>query len=160
MSNVIEMNKVIISKAFKSTYPKSHKLENVRNYFEHYGELDKPIVINNSNVLVDGYVRYLIALEYGLDVIPFVYVQEYKEYNNNILDNPVPFITGVFEDGNKEYVWKNDKNIPIEIGDKVEVRSWNCQKKRVDKMIVIVTNTFESDLSSMLRHKSVISKVA
>lgn len=61
---------IIISEDFGSTTPAAMKLDKVRGYVADHGELPAYIVINNDNVLIDGYCTYLVALELGADRVP------------------------------------------------------------------------------------------
>lgn len=76
----IKVHNIIISEDFKRTTPRAYKMELVREYVSKYGEIDTPVVLNNENLLVDGYTRYLVALEYGFKKIP--YVKDLKYRNN------------------------------------------------------------------------------
>ena len=152
----IKVSKIVIPEKFIDSSPNKKKVMAIRQYIKQHRKLDKPIVLN-GNTLVDGYIRYLVAVENEMDEIPFIKALNYKrEHPNGKI--PILYITGKFEHGRKEYLWKNDKGIPINVGDKVLVNSKNkiTGKKRG---VVIVTNIFESDKPSMLRHKSVVKKL-
>ena len=64
----------------------------------------------------------------------------------------------MFREGGKHYTWKNPKNIELNVGDRVLVRS-NNEKTGKKKGVVIVTRVFKSNQRSMLKHKSVIKKL-
>ena len=59
----IAVSDIIISEAFAQTQPKQSKLNRIRDYYLKYGSIDKPIVVNRNNLLLDGYVRYLVLKE-------------------------------------------------------------------------------------------------
>ena len=61
---------IIISEDFKQNTPAASKLAKVHRYFSDRGELPVEIVINNDNVLIDGYCTYLLAKELGLVEVP------------------------------------------------------------------------------------------
>jgi len=145
----IKVSDVIIPQLFIDAKPKNWKLNRARRYYLDNGIFDKPIVLN-GNTLVDGYVRYLVAVELGLEEIPYV--------TNNIPS--IKYIIGKFDGNNKEYVWKNINNIPIEIGDMVLVKSKDrTGRKMVNNTVVTVTDTFESDDAELLKHRVVIKKI-
>jgi ribonuclease HI len=50
--------------------PDKVKVNFVKNYYSVYLVLDKPIKINECNELKDGYIRYAIAKEIGLNLVP------------------------------------------------------------------------------------------
>lgn len=152
----IKVSEIIVPDKFTQSIPNDEKVWKVQQYIEQYQKLDKPVVLN-GNVLVDGYIRYLVAVRNNMDEIPFIKALDYKkEHPNSKL--PIPYITGRFRHGKKDYYWKNDKGIPINIGDKVLVNSKNKITGR-NRGVVIVTNIFESDNPSMLRHKSVVKRI-
>lgn len=109
-------------------------------------------------MLTDNYVRYLVALENGFEKVPYITTQEYREQK---VDSPVTYIIGKFKDCDKEYTWKVTKNINIEVGDRVLVKS-RCKDGKVRKngtKAVTVVQVFTSDNPKMLRHKPVIKKL-
>lgn len=61
---------IIISEDFKDTDPASWKLQHKVDYYKQHGELPKDIMINDENVLIDGYTTYLAAVMFGLEYVP------------------------------------------------------------------------------------------
>lgn len=151
----IKLSKVIIPKSFSDSKPQEWKMENVRTYVKEHGELDKPIVLDGS-MLVDGYIRYVIAKEFGFREVPYLTVREYRE-QNQIDDGATTYIVGKFNGSEKEYTWRLTKNVQIEVGDSVLVKS-RC-KDGSDVAAVTVVNVFTSDDPHMLRHKPIIKKL-
>ena len=148
----IDINKIKIPKAFSDSTPKSYKYKNIEDFFLQNNKFDKPIVIRRNNILTDGYIRYLVAKNNNVEKIPFIYEDEVKQ----VMEYPVSFITGKFVGCEKEYVWKNTKGFDLKVGDKAIVKSWDTSHKKIITAVVTVTNVFESDLITMLRHKTVI----
>lgn len=139
----ISLDKIKISKNFTESKPSDSKVEKAVKYFEANGRLDKPIVLNNG-VLVDNYARYLAAKLKGLHEVPYVELQE------------MSYIVG--KHNRKEYIWKNDRNIDVEIGDRVLVRIKHNDKNK--KACVTVVNVFYSDdLALYNKHRSVVKKI-
>lgn len=152
----IKVSEIVIPEKFIDSSPNEEKVMTIRQYINQHHKLDKPVVLND-NTLVDGYIRYLVAVENEMDEIPFIKALDYKkEHPNSKL--PIHYITGKFKHGRKEYLWKNDKGIPINVGDRVLVNSKNKITGK-NRGVVIVTNIFESDNPSMLRHKSVVKRI-
>lgn len=151
----IKLSKIIIPKSFSDSHPQEWKMDSVRSYVKEHNELDKPIILDGS-MLVDGYIRYLVAKEYGFREVPFITFREYRE-QNQIDDDAVTYIVGKFKGSEKEYTWRLDKNIQIEVGDSVLVKS-RC-KDGSDVSAVTVVNVFTSDDPHMLRHKPIIKKL-
>ena len=154
--NTIKLENIIIPKSFEQSKPSQKKIDKVKEYVNEHGKLDKPIVLD-GNMLTDSYVRYLVAIECGFEKVPYITTQEYRDQSLEP-SMPMTYIAGKFEGNEKEYIWKVTKNISIEVGDKVMVKS-----KRVNgnngTAVVTVTKVFTSDSDKMLRHKPVIKKL-
>lgn len=154
--NTIRLSDIIVPKSFEESKPSQKKLDVVKAYVNEHGKLDKPIVLD-GNMLTDSYVRYLVAIECGFEKVPYITSQEYRDREIKT-DMPMTYIAGKFEGNEKEYFWKVTKDISIEVGDKVMVKS-----KRVNgnngNAVVTVTRVFTSDSDKMLRHKPVIKKL-
>lgn len=153
--NTIMLSEIIVPKSFQQTKPNEQKLNKVRAYVDEHGELDRPIVLDGQ-MITDNYVRYLVAMEYGFEKVPCITTQEYRE--QKVENTPTTYIIGKFKNCEKEYIWKVTKNISIEVGDKVLVRS-KCKNGKNGSGVVTVVQVFTSDSASMLRHKPVIKKL-
>ena len=73
-------------------------------------------------------------------------------------NTPNTYIIGKFNNCEKEYTWKVTKNIPLEVGDRVLVRT-KCKNGKNGNGVVTVVQVFTSDKANMLRHKPVIKKL-
>lgn len=62
---LIALSDIIITDNFLNNPPKEKKLNKIRRYYSEFGVIDKPIIINKKNVLIDGYIRYLVLKENG-----------------------------------------------------------------------------------------------
>lgn len=157
--DMIRASDVIIPKVFKESQPKDEKLSRIRNFVEKHGTLDKPIVINSDKVLTDNYIRYLVAVEKGLEFVPFMYAQDYKRTNQfNPKIPTTTYVIGKFYQCDKEYVWKNSKDLSIDIGDKVLVVSKTKHGER-GRAIVTVVDIFKSNNPKYLKHKPVVKVI-
>lgn len=68
----IPIESIIINEEFLQTPPKREKIDGVKEYFYKHGELDKVIVVSpkgNKYILVDKYLRFVVAKELGLTEI-------------------------------------------------------------------------------------------
>ena len=152
------LSEIIVPESFRQTSPKEHKLDKVRAYVAEHGKLDKPIVLDGQ-MLTDNYVRYLIAMEFGFKKVPYITTHEYREQKvENQPNEPTTYIIGKFKNHEKEYIWKVTKNISLEVGDRVLVRS-KCKNGKNGRGVVTVVGIFTSDSANMLRHKPVIKKL-
>lgn len=154
--DTIKLSKIIVPKSFESSHPSKVKLDKVKTYVNEHGKLDKPIVLD-GNTLTDNYIRYLVAVECGFEKVPYITSQEYRDREIKE-ETPMTYIVGKFEDNDKEYIWKVTKNISIDVGDKVLVKS-KCKNGKNGTAVVTVAQVFTSDSDHMLRHKPVIKKV-
>lgn len=153
--NTIMLSDIIVPESFAKTKPSEQKMTNVREYVKEHGELDRPIVLD-GRMLTDNYIRYLIASEFGMEKVPCISSQEYRE--QKIIDTPTTYIVGKFKDNDKEYIWKVIKDIDINVGDRVLVRS-KCKNGKNGNKVVTVVQVFTSDSPRMLRHKPVVKKL-
>ena len=154
--DAIRLSEIIVPESFKSSKPSKDKMNKVREYVKEYGKLDKPIVLD-GNMLTDNYVRYLVAVELGFKEIPYITLQEHRDRKVDS-NNLMTYIVGKFEGNDKEYIWKVTKDISLEVGDKVLVKS-KCKNGKDRVAVVTVVKVFTSDSDNMLRHKPVIKKL-
>lgn len=138
---------IIIPDEFTKTTPKNSKVERMRDYFNVYNTIDEPVTISSSNVLMDGYIRYLIAKEYNMQSIPCVISDK-----NFKPKKPMKYIIGQFENGTK-YYWKIRNKLDVQVGDKVLVANKN------GKAVVSVIDVFESDDKEMRKHKPALKVI-
>ncbi|MBR5604250.1 MAG: hypothetical protein IKW51_08625 [Bacteroidales bacterium] len=153
--NTIMLSNIIVPNSFAKTHPSEKKMDSVRKYVEKHGEIDKPIVLDGI-MLTDNYVRYLVAVEFGMEKVPCITSQEYRE--RKIVDTPTTYIIGKFNGNDKEYTWKLTKDIDVNVGDRVLVRS-KCKNGKNGNKAVTVVQVFTSDSPRMLRHKPVVKKL-
>lgn len=69
---VIDIEKIIIKNDFKKHKPKREKMIIRKMYFMKHDEFYSPIVLDENNVLVDGYTSYLIAKEFKFQWVEFI----------------------------------------------------------------------------------------
>lgn len=154
MKETIKLSKIVVPESFKNSNPMEVKLDYVRDYVKNHGELDKPVVLD-GNMLVDNYVRYLVAKELGFREVPCISYKEYRD-RKSVIEMPATYIVAEFKDNPKEYIWRVPNGISVEVGDMVLVKS----KFRDDnKAVVTVGRVFQSDDVDMLKHKTVIKKL-
>lgn len=60
----MKLSKIKIRKDFLETMPSEEKMIECREFWRYEGKQDRPIVINNKGVLVDGYVMYCVLKEH------------------------------------------------------------------------------------------------
>lgn len=109
MNSKAKLNEIRIKDYFSKTTPREEKLEKYRKYWEENHEQLKPITINERNVLVDGYIQYLVLKENGVGTASVTYVGNYKQNTRKInKKSPTVYIYGVHPKSKvkKEFVWR------------------------------------------------------
>lgn len=96
------LKNIIISKCFAESKPAGWKVQLKTEHFEQTQELPGTIVINSDNILIDGYITYLIAAENGFEYVP-------------VTVTPVEVIEAVHRERGKAYFWK----VPMKLMGKI-----------------------------------------
>lgn len=136
----MKITDIIIAKSFLANTPSEHKMKECRDYWNKHHEQDRYVVINHENVLIDGYVQYLILKEKDVqDVEIRKSHQTRKKWRRKVNDldkkanyryMPTTYIFGkhVHQATNKVYVWRVPHSWEewvddLEIGDVVFVNT-------------------------------------
>ncbi|MBT2615509.1 plasmid stabilization protein [Bacillus sp. ISL-78] len=73
----LERKEIVVPEAFLNSHPNPEKTQQVVNFVKQNGHLDEPLTINReTNMLTDGYRRYIVAQQLELDIVPVVYEKE------------------------------------------------------------------------------------
>ncbi|MBE2978918.1 plasmid stabilization protein [Bacillus megaterium] len=76
--DLVSFDDIIVPEAFLNTRPNPEKTQKVIDFVKRTGRLDEPVTIEKgSNVLKDGYRRYVVAKTVKMDKVPVVY--EYQK---------------------------------------------------------------------------------
>ena len=67
----LRLSDIKISKSFANTVPKEKKMEECRKVWREQHRQDRYIVVNKDNVLVDGYIQYLVLKDAGIEDIEY-----------------------------------------------------------------------------------------
>lgn len=103
MIKFMKISEIKITDAFKSSCPNEIKVNKCRDYWEKHHKQSKMIVLSKNNVLVDGYIQYLILKEKGVKIAEVEQSEYQKEWTT--------YIYGIHQEGSgKEYVWKVPKS--------------------------------------------------
>lgn len=99
-----------VTEDFQRTQPGISKMERVEKRFMQTGALPTNIIINAENVLIDGYITYLLALEHGIK-----HIDVYRGYCETVV--------AVHGKREKNFVWRVPLYLSGQIkpGDKVLV---------------------------------------
>lgn len=69
----LPIDEIEITPTLAESQPKDWKIQRARDRLSNDGQLDKPLTLNKNKVLVDGYTRYLVAKEVGMEYVPIIY---------------------------------------------------------------------------------------
>lgn len=137
----MKLKDIKISKAFKKNPPSRHKIDKFRRFYEIHGYIDKPLVLNRANILVDGYARYVMLRECGeQETEQITYQDDLAKYRTEETMYVFAFHTGV----NKEFVWRVPAQRTdlqdLKVGDEIFVQTRYGRKRvvisRIDKTII------------------------
>lgn len=115
----IRFSDIKISEGFATSIPQERKMEECRNNYNTYGYIDRHIVIDQTNTLIDGYIAYLIMKENGYTDEEIQVKQSYKRKKRWYRKNkenwsgrvqykriPTIYVYGKHHEDEKEYVWR------------------------------------------------------
>ena len=117
----MKLSDIKISGAFASSIPSEEKMNECRNNWNQWNCQDRYIVVNPDNVLIDGYIQYLVLKENNVEEAEIKISNRRKKrwYRKNIEDWNIPhyrnqtttYIYGVHPNSKneKEFVWRVPK---------------------------------------------------
>ena len=132
----MKLSEIKISNAFALTTPKDDKLNACRNYWKENHEQDRDIVVNKNNVLIDGYIQYLVLKENNVEEAEIKISTRRKKrwYRKNVEDWNIPhyrdetttYVYGKHPNSNcdKEFMWRVPKSMTwlsenVQVGDSI-----------------------------------------
>nr|DAF54769.1 MAG TPA: hypothetical protein [Siphoviridae sp. ctqPo10] len=121
----MRLSEIKISADFESSIPNTYKYNKCENYYNKTGNQDRYIVVDEKNVLVDGYIMYLVLknhdVEYGnvkrLTLRKHTYTDKQRKQYGRLIspkhvvtykEKPTAYVYGKHPNSkdNKEYVWR------------------------------------------------------
>jgi hypothetical protein len=114
----MKLSNIKISEDFAKSTPKESKVNECRMYWNMGQEQDRYIVVNPDNVLLDGYIQYLVLKENDIDEAQVIIaVRTNKSWRRIQTDNDLvsiktyrerktTYIYGTHENDDKERVWR------------------------------------------------------
>ena len=120
----IKLDYIIIPKVFLESKPSEMKIEKCRNKWKKYNKQPKLLIIDEDNVLIDGYIQYLVLRENNVEEAEIKISTRRKKrwYRKNVEDWNVPhyrneattYIYGTHSNSKskseKEFVWRVPKS--------------------------------------------------
>lgn len=122
----INLSEIIIPKMFLQSNPSETKMERYRNKWSKYNKQPKPLIVDEDNVLIDGYIQYLVLKELGYEEGNYLVRHESKKEKSSYRDTLTTYVYGVHPNSNctKEFVWRVPKSMTwfvenIQVGDSI-----------------------------------------
>lgn len=159
MKRMMRLEDIIINEAFANTIPRECKIKKCRDFWNEHQKQDRYIVVDRNNVLVDGYIQYLVLKENNMDEAE-IRIGKMKKLNRwrrktnddswdtaEYREKPTTYIVGIHPNDNskREYMWRVPNNWTwvsenLQIGDLVY-----CRTKRSNAAPVIITKIMVLD---------------
>ena len=133
----IELKDIIIPEKFAKSYPSDYKFNRIREKYRRGENIENDIIVNASGYLVDGYIRYLVLMENGIEqadvrIVPDTYKPKEKKKKKKKLST---YVYAKHYDSGKMYVWricgKTKNKQYLEIGSTVLVNTQHGWKRVV-----------------------------
>ena len=114
----MKLSDVKIKESFTKTTPSEEKMSECRYNWRTYGKQDRFVVVNHDNVLVDGYVMYLVLMEHKEEYVEvkISHCKKKRWHRKNTKDwlvprykdNPTTYIYGTHPNSKdiKTYMWR------------------------------------------------------
>ena len=114
----MRLSDIKISEAFANSVPSEKKMNECRNNWNQCNRQDRYVVVNPDNVLIDGYIQYLVLKENGIEEAEVKISTRRKKrwYRKNVEDWNIPhymnetttYIYGVHPNSKdtKTYMWR------------------------------------------------------
>lgn len=132
----MKLSDIKISEAFANSIPSEEKLNACRNNWNQWNRQDRYIVVNSDNILIDGYIMYLVLKENDVEEVEVkISTRRKKRWERKNIkdwvvprykDNPTTYIYGYHPNSKdkKTYMWRVPKSWinwadNIQIGDTI-----------------------------------------
>ena len=172
----MRLSEIKIPANFESSTPNASKYEKCENYYNKTGNQDRYIVVDEKNVLVDGYIMYMVLKNHGAEyantkhVLVGKYGYTYRKRNKygklvppekvaSYKEKPTTYVYGKHpnSDNDKEYMWRIP-NMFDGMGDELKIGDRIYCRTIFGVAPVIVTKVEKKDsLDSDMRVKKVCS---
>ena len=153
MKRMMKLENIVIRESFANTIPRQNKMKECRDYWNKNQKQDRYIVVDRNNVLVDGYIQYLVLKENGVEEVE-IRIGKTKKANRwrrivnedswdapEYREKPTTYITCVHVNSitNKEYMWRVPSKW-IEIAENLQIGDVvYCRNKHKMTTPVIIT---------------------
>lgn len=101
----IKLSDIVISSTFAESVPSEQKIQKYRSRFAETKVQSKYLILDNENVLVDGYIQYLILKENNVEEAKYV---RYRKKKSTYRTQNTTYVYGTHPNSKctKEFVWR------------------------------------------------------
>lgn len=133
----LNLKDIIIPDKFKNSVPSKEKMMRVKLAYQNGTDIARDIIVNTHMELIDGYIRYLTLLQFGVEYAEVTIAN--KVYYKII---PTKYVFGKHKPNGKTYVWRMTKKTKhpenLAVGRCVDVVTKDGYKKAVVEKIDIL----------------------
>ena len=79
IKTMLNIAEITILPEFKNTSPSQYKVDRAIQYYAEHGTFDKPVTCLSDHTLINGYSRYVAALELGVNEVPVRIIPNKRE---------------------------------------------------------------------------------
>ena len=127
----IKLSDIVISSAFADSVPSEQKIQKYRSHFAKTKVQSKYLVLDQNNVLMDGYIQYLILKENNVEEAKYVRCGKFRTKKKpTYRTKKTTYIYGTYPNSKciKEFVWRVPENWcgfaeNIKVGDTIYCRT-------------------------------------
>ena len=106
----IKLSDIIVPKYIKESEPSEYKMQCRRKWWNENQTQQRWLVLDRDNVLLDGYIQYLILKENGVEEARFIRRKAFRhdERRQDYRTMPTTYIYGVHPNSNceSEFMWR------------------------------------------------------
>lgn len=154
----MNINDIVIRESFANTTPRTEKMKVCRDYWKEHHKQDRYIVVDRNNVLIDGYIQYLVLKENNIDDVEIRIgkIKKKRWKRKSMKDNwdtpkyreeLTTYIIGTHNNGNsnKGYMWRVPNNWTwisdnLQVGDTVF-----CRTRKSNAAPITITKIMKLD---------------
>lgn len=103
----LKLSEIIVTDAYANTKPSEIKMNKYRDMWDCYNRQPKYITVNDNNVLIDGYIQYLLLKERGIEEAECIIRHNRNRKRFTYRNTRTTYVYGKHVNGGgKEYIWR------------------------------------------------------
>lgn len=96
---MMKLEDIVIPKRFLKTPPKFEKVDQCRKIYAEIGQTGHTLVVNRNNVLIDGYIGYIVLKENNVENV-------YVEHTNSYKHRETLYVYAHHPNNSEVYMWR------------------------------------------------------